>query len=160
MTNPRTPSDLGKRMINMSFAMLAAVGVIVYFIYTGAVKPDEPVTLTVTTEQPEASAAGKPIKVDVTFRLENNTKETQALTAATQCDVFRWFLTDDKREFVQSQAYDKVCAQVTVSTALAARHIMTEKFPIELDPKRVHPGDYRIFVRYWGHETDAAITIR
>lgn len=160
MTNPKTPSDLGKRMINMSFAVLAAVGVIAYFIYTGAVKPDEPVTLTVTTDQPEASVANQPVKVDVTVRLENNTKETQALTAATQCDVFRWFLTDDKKEFVQSQADDKVCAQVTVSTALAGRHIMTEKFPVELDPRRVHPGDYRLFIRYWGQETDVPLTIR
>lgn len=160
MTDPKTPSDLGKRMMNMSFAMLAAIGVIAYFIYTGAVKPDEPVTLTLTTEQPEASSADKPIKLDLTVRLENNTEETQALTASTQCDVFRWFLTDDKKEFVQSQADDKVCAQVTVSTALAARHIMTEKFPIELDPRRVHPGDYRLFIRYWGHEANAAVTIR
>jgi len=160
MTDPKTPSDLGKRMMNMSFAMLAAIGVIAYFIYTGAVKPDEPVTLTVTTEQPEASSADKPIKLDLTVRLENNTEEVQALTAPTQCDVFRWFLTDDKKEFVQSQGDDKVCAQVTVSTALAARHVMTEKFPITLDPKRVHPGDYRFFVRYWGHEADVAVTIR
>lgn len=160
MTTPTQPSDLGRRMINMSFAVLAAVGVIVYFIYTGHVKPDEPVTLTLTTSQAEAAVPGKPIKVDLNVRLENNEDKGISLTVGTRCDVFRWFLTDANKEFVQSQTEDQICAQVTVSTWLEGRHAMSETFPIELDPKRVKPGEYRLFIRYWGHETNQEISIR
>jgi len=160
MTSPKLPSELGQRMINMSFAMMAVVGVIAYFIYTGSVQPDEPVKLTLTAAQTEPASPGKPIKIALTVRLENNDNKGLALTAATRCDVFRWFLTDTNKEFVQSQADDQVCAQVTVSTWLDAHHAITETFPVELDPKRVKPGDYRFFVRYWGHETNEAIAIR
>lgn len=160
MPPPKQPSELGQRMMNMSFAMLAVIGVIAYFIYTGTVKPDEPVKLTLTATQTEPAAPDTPIKVSLAVRLENNDDKGLALTAPTRCDVFRWFLTDTKKEFVQSQADDQVCAQVTVSTWLEAHHAMSETFAIELDPKRVKPGDYRFFIRYWGHETNEAITIR
>lgn len=157
---PKSASDLGQRMISMSVGMVAIVGVIAYFLYTGAVQPDEPVKLIVSAVQPDAAAPGKPIRVNVDLRLENNQKEGIALTAQTQCEVFRWFLTDTKNEFVQSQGGKDVCPQVTVSTYLDGQHAMNESFPIELDPRRVTPGEYRLFVRYWGHEQSADITIR
>lgn len=159
MTNKPNPTDLGQRMMNMSIAMLAAVGVIAYFIYTGAVQPDEPVKLIVTGIERNAAQPGKPIEMDISVRLENNGKEGISLTAPTQCDVFRWFITDKNKEFVQSQTDQQVCAQVTVSTYLEKDHAMNETFPVELDPKRVKPGEYLLFVRYWGHEANTPITI-
>jgi hypothetical protein len=48
---------------------------------------------------------------------------------------------------------------VTVSTYLEKNHAMNETFPVELDPKRVKPGEYLLFVRYWGHEANTPITI-
>lgn len=157
---PAKPSDLGQRMITSSIAIMAIVGVIVYFLYTGAVELDEPVQLTVVAAVPDAATADKPIAVDLALTLENGGKEGIALTAPTACEVFRWFLTDTENEFVQSQADAEVCAQVTVSTYLDGRHAMKETFPIKLDPARVKPGEYRIHVRYWGYETEAPVVVR
>lgn len=157
---PVQPSDLGQRMINSSIAIVAIVGVIAYFVYTGAVEPDEPVQLSVVATAADAATPGKPIAVDIALTLENGGKEGIALTAPTPCDVFRWFLTDTNNEFVQSQTDAEVCAQVTVSAYLEARHAMKETFPIKLDPARVKTGEYRIHVRYWGHEAEAPVVIR
>ena len=156
--NPRT--ELSQRMMGSAIAMLAVVGVIAYFIYTGKLQPDEPVSFTVTPTQTGTLESGKPIAVDIAVRLENNSKEGLVLNAPTQCDVFRWFLTDKEREFVQAQNDESVCAQVMVSSYLDAQHAMTENFPIALDPQRVKAGEYRLFVRYWGHEMDVPLTIR
>ncbi len=157
---PSPASELGQRMINMSVAMIAIVGVIAYFLYTGAVEPDEPVKLTVSAVQRDAASGEKSIPMNIDVRLENNSKERIALTAPNQCEIFRWFLTDSKNEFVQSQSDEGACTQVTVSTALDAHRAMNESFPVELDPNRVRPGEYRIYVRYWGHEANAPVTIR
>jgi hypothetical protein len=158
MALPPTKADVSQRMMNMSFAMLAAVGVIAYFIYSGNVLPDEPVKLIVTAEQ-GAAMPDKPIPLDVTVRLENNGKDGLALTAPTQCDVFRWFLTGTNKEFVEAQP-EGVCAQVTVANYLESHHAMTEKYTVALDQTRVHPGDYLFFVRYWGHEENIPLTIK
>lgn len=149
---------LSQRMMNMAVAMLAAVGVIAYFIYTGNVQPDEPVKLLVTTEQGAPAANGE-IPLALTVRLENNTKDGMVLNAPTQCDVFRWFITNTNKEFVQSQATG-MCAQVVVTNYLEGNHAMTEKYTLALDPSRVKPGDYLLFVRYWGHELTQPLTIK
>ncbi|MDR3499971.1 MAG: hypothetical protein P4L72_12185 [Parvibaculum sp.] len=149
---------LSQRMMNMAVVMLATVGVIAYFIYTGNVQPDEPVKLVVTTEQGAVAADGQ-IPFGLTVRLENNTKDGLVLTAPTQCDVFRWFITNTNKEFVQSQATG-MCAQVVVTNYLEGNHAMTEKYTLELDPARVKPGEYLLFVRYWGHELTQPLTIK
>ncbi len=159
MARPPLKADVSQRMMNMSFAMLAAVGVVAYFIYSGNVQPDEPIKLIVTAEQGVAGA-DRQIPLNVTVRLENNTKDGLVLTAPTQCDIFRWFITDTSKEFVQAQTDTRLCAQVVATGYLDSHHALTEKYPLELDPKRVHPGDYLLFIRYWGHEESVPVTIR
>lgn len=157
----RSPhAELGQRMMNQAFAVLAIVAVIAYFIYSGNVQVDEPVTLAVTTSQTQPSVPGKPFALELTLRLTNNTKEGMALTSPTQCDVLRWFITGKDKEFVQSQNDDQVCEKVTVSSWLDAQHSINETRVLQLDPARVRPGDYLIFVRYWGHEVEAPLTIK
>lgn len=152
--------DLGKRMMNQALAVLVMVGVIAYFIYSGNVEVDEPITLDVVTTQIDGNAPGQPIKLDVALKLANNSKEGMALTVKTQCEVFNWFLTGKDREFVQSQKDDPVCPKETVSTWLETKHTMKENFVLDLDPRRVKPGDYLLFIRYWGQEVTMPVTIK
>jgi hypothetical protein len=161
MTMDRPPQpDLGKRMMNQALAVLAMVGVIAYFVYAGNIEPEETVSLEVTTGQTADAVPGQPIRLDVALKLANNTKQGIALTVPTQCDVFNWFLTGRDKEFVQSKKEDAPCAKQTVSTWLDANHTMNETFTLELDPARVKPGDYLLFLRYWGHEARKEITIK
>jgi hypothetical protein len=37
---------------------------------------------------------------------------------------------------------------------------MNETFVLDLDPSRVRPGDYLLFLRYWGHEATEPVTIK
>lgn len=159
MARPPQP-DLGKRMMNQALAVLAMIGVIVYFVYAGNIEPDEPVTLTVATAQTENAVPGQPIKFNVTLKLANNTKDGVALTVPTQCEVFNWFLTGKDKEFVQSKKEEAACPKQTVSTWLDGKHTMNETFVLDLDPARVKPGDYLLFLRYWGHELTEPVTIK
>lgn len=159
MDRPPQP-DLGKRMMNQALVVLAMVGVIAYFVYSGNIQPDEPVTLSVETTQAEAAAPDRPIRLSVTLKLANNTKDGVALTVPTQCEVFNWFLTGKDKEFVQSKKDEAACPQQTVSTWLDAKHTMTETFVLGLDPARVKPGAYLLFLRYWGHELTKPVTIK
>jgi hypothetical protein len=154
-----SPSDLGKRMMNQALVVLAMIGVVIYFVYFGDIQPEEPVTLTITTAQGKQSATSNNIPLDVSVKLSNNTKEGIALTVPSQCDTFNWFLTGENKEFVQSQQQADSCTKQTVSTWLEGQHAMNEKFTLQLDPHRVHPGKYKLFVRYWGHEINEDVTI-
>ena len=152
--------DIGKSMMNQALVVLAMCGVIVYFIYSGNVELDDPISLKVALTQGTPATAGGaiPLTVDITF--SNNTKEGMALTSPSQCDVFNWFLTGTDREFVQSKEEAADCPKLTVTTWLESKHAMKESFTVALDPKRVHPGDYLLFVRYWGHETIENLKIK
>jgi hypothetical protein len=151
--------DLGKRMMNQALIVLVMIGIIIYFLYSGNVLPDDPVTLEVTTEQSAATAADAPIPFLVTVVLSNNTKEGMALTIPSECDSFDWFVTGTDNEFVQSEKEADDCPKQTVSTWLDGGKAMKETFTLPLDPRRVHPGDYILHMRYWGHETTKPIKI-
>ncbi len=153
-------AEYGKRMMNQALAVLAMVGVIIYFLYAGNVQPDEPVTFGTTVTQASATAPGQPIKLDVALTLTNNTKDGIALTVPTQCEVFNWFLTDTDKEFVQSKNEEPDCPKQTVSTWLDGKHAMNETFTLDLDPNRVKPGTYLLFLRYWDHKTIERVTIK
>ena len=155
-----TPPDLGKRMMNQALAVLAMVGVIVYFVYSGNVELDEPIAFEVTTSQGAAAGTSGIIPVTLALRLTNLSKEGTALTVPSQCDAFNWFLTGLDNEFVQSQADQGECPKQSVSTWLDANKAMEETQVLPLDPKRVHPGEYRLHLRYWGHELTKDITIK
>ena len=152
--------DLGRRMMNQALAVLAMVGVIVYFIYSGNVELDEPVVFEVTATQSTAAGTANVIPITLALRLTNMSKEGAALTVPSQCNTFNWFLTGLDNEFVQSMADEGECKKQTVSTWLDTNKAMEETHVLALDPKRVHPGEYRLHVRYWGHETTKDITIK
>ena len=154
-----TQPDLGKRMMNQALVVLAMVGVIVYFVYFGNVALDEPVVFEITTTQTVAAGTADVIPVTLSLRLANMSKEGVALTVPSQCETFNWFLTGLDNEFVQSKADEGECPKQTVSTWLDANKAMEEIHLLALDPKRVHPGEYRLHIRYWGHEATKDITI-
>lgn len=153
-------AEYGKRMMNQAIAVLAMVGVIIYFLYAGNVQPDEPITFGITVTRTSAVGPGEPIKLDVALQLTNNTKDGIALTVPTQCEVFNWFLTDTDKEFVQSKNEEPDCPKQTVSTWLDAKHAMNETFVLDLDPSRVKPGDYLLFLRYWDHKAIERVSIK
>lgn len=150
MANPA--QDIGRRMMSQALVALAICAVIVYFIYSGNVELDDPISLKIALTQGAPAKPGDaiPLTVDITFA--NNTEEGIALTSPSQCDVFNWFLTGTDREFVQSKEEPVDCPKQTVTTWLDSKHAMKESFTIALDPNRAHPGNYLFFVRYWGHE--------
>ncbi len=154
-----TPADLGRRMMNQALVVLAMIGVIIYFVYFGNVELDEPVVFEATTTQSMPAGTADVIPVTLALRLANMSKEGTALTVPSQCDTFNWFLTDPKNEFVQSMVRESECVNQTVSTWLDANKAMEETHVLPLDPKRVHPGAYRLHIRYWGFETIKDITI-
>jgi hypothetical protein len=154
------PQDLAKRMMNQALIVIVMVGIIIYFLYTGNVLPDEPVTLEITTSQGTPTVPDGPIPFDVTVVLSNNTKQGMALTVPSECNNFDWFVTGTDNEFVQSQKKPADCPKQTVSTWLDAERAMKENFVLPLDPRRVHPGDYILHMRYWGHEKTYPITIK
>ena len=42
---------------------------------------------------------------------------------------------------------------------LEAKHNISGEFTLTLDPARVKPGRYILFMRYWGHEHREPVTI-
>ncbi len=156
----RSKPDLGKRMMNQALIVLAMIGVVIYFVYFGDIQPEEATTFDVTLTQATPTAPSIAIPLTVAITLTNNTKSGIALTADTQCAVFNWFLTGTDREFVQSKEEPSDCAKQTVSTWLDSKHVMKQTFTLALDPARVHPGDYLLFLRYWGHEVIEKVTIK
>lgn len=152
--------DLGKRMMNQAFIVLAMIGVVIYFVYFGDIQPDETTTFDVVLTQDTPTAPNTAIPLTVAITFTNNSKDGIALTSQTQCDVFNWFLTGTDKEFVQSKEEPSDCPKQTVSTWLDGKHILKQTFTLELDPARVHPGDYLLFLRYWGHETTQKLTIK
>lgn len=155
-----TARDLGRRMMTQALVVLSMCAVIVYFIYSGNVQLDDPVSLKVELTQGTPTTPGGeiPLTVDITFA--NNTDKGMALTAPTQCDVFNWFVTGTDKEFVQAKNDPADCPKQAVTTWLDSKHQMKETFKVGLDPKRVHPGDYLFFVRYWGHESIENLKIK
>jgi len=158
MANPA--QDIGRRMMTQALVVLAMCGLIVYFIYSGNVQLDDPVSLKVALTQGTPASPGGSIPLTVNITFANNTDKGMALSAPSQCDVFNWFVTGTDKEFVQSKEDPENCPKLAVTTYLESKHEMKETFKIALDPKRVHPGDYLFFVRYWGHENIQNLKIK
>lgn len=159
-TPPKAASEFGQRIVGSTIAIMAMAGVMAYFIYTGKVLPDEPVVMTATPTQSEAYAPDKPIKLTIDARIENHDAQPLELSSPTVCEVFEWFVTDAAGELVQSQKAPEMCAQVVAHQVLAKNQALSDSYEIELDPTRVKPGEYRLFTRFWGMETNQPITIK
>lgn len=157
------PSDpvgeASRNMMRIALVVLSIVGVIAFFIVTGRVELNEPVELTVTVTQPATWTADAPLELRVAPVLANNTDEPLPLQLSSQCDIFRWFVTDPDQNLVQSQRGDEPCVDLPVKGELEAKHTMSGDYTLKLDSTRVKPGDYILFIRYWGHELREPLTI-
>jgi len=158
--NRRDAADkAGSNLTRMSLVVLAVAGVIVFYIGTGRVSLSEPVELTANISQPNTWTETGPLSLDVGVTLANNTEEPLALETSSQCDIFRWFLTDEDQNFVQSQRGEETCVDVPVRGEIEGKHTISGNYTLTLDPSRVKPGDYILFLKYWGHERREPITI-
>ncbi|MEQ8378163.1 hypothetical protein [Parvibaculum sp.] len=149
----------GNNLTRISLVFLAVAGVIVFYVGTGRISLSEPVELTANISQPNTWTETGPLSLDVTVTLANNTEEPLALETGSQCDIFRWFLTDEDQNFVQSQRGEETCVEVPVRGELEGNHTISGNYTLPLDTSRVKPGDYILFLKYWGHERREPITI-
>ncbi|MBX3447349.1 MAG: hypothetical protein KF765_11400 [Parvibaculaceae bacterium] len=147
-------------LIRMSLVFMAMAGVIAFYIGTGRVQLNDPVELTVQVTQPRSWTEAGPLTLAVNVTLANNTGEAMPLEIDSQCKIFRWFLTDRDQNFVQSQRGDEACVDVPMRGELEGKHSISGEYELELDPSRVKPGDYILFMNYWGNERREPVTIR
>jgi hypothetical protein len=158
--NRRDAADkAGSNLTRMSLVFLAMGGVIAFYIGTGRVQLNDPVELTASISQPNTWTETGPLALDVSVTLANNTEEPLPLEVASQCDTFRWFLTDEDQNFVQSQRGEETCVEVPVRGELEGKHTISGNYTLTLDTSRVEPGNYILFLKYWGHELREPITI-
>lgn len=158
--NPRdAASTASSNLTRMSLVFVAMAGVIAFYIGTGRVQLNDPVELTTRISQPATWTQAGPVTLDVAVTLANNTEEPLPLEVASQCETFRWFLTDAEQNFVQSQRGEETCVEVPVRGELEGKHTISGNYTLTLDPSRVKPGDYILFLKYWGHETREPVTI-
>ncbi|MGX1196158.1 hypothetical protein [Parvibaculum sp. MBR-TMA-1.3b-4.2] len=152
-------SSLRRTVSLSSLVMLSVVGVIAYFIYTGKVDMGDPVRMDATIEQTVdyADNRGPTLSADVT--IVNDSDETLTVRSETQCKIFQWFLLDTDGALIEAQLPDANCADVPATNFIEPHHKMTDKFTLELDRRRVQPGDYVLFIRYWGYEGRQQVTI-
>lgn len=151
--NPDAAGEAGRNMMRIGLVAMAVVGVVTFFIATGRVELDEPLVVTATPVQVDPWHDGRePIRVDVEMKIANNSKEGLPLDVASQCEIFRWFVVDEADNLVQSQTEETPCIDMPVTGHLDPKHSLTGAYTLELDPRRVKPGSYRLFARYWGHE--------
>src|SRR5690554_744372 len=146
-------------LIRMALVVLAMAAVVAYYIGTGRVQLNEPIELTARIAQPATWTDAGPLTLTVGVTLANNQDEPLQLETSSQCNIFRWFLTDDNRDFIQSQRADDACIDVPVRGELEGKHTISGEYTLTLDPARVKPGDYIIFLNYWGHELRQKLTI-
>jgi hypothetical protein len=146
-------------LIRLSLVALAMTGVILFFVGTGRVDLNEPVELTARITQPTTWTENGPLTLNVAVTLANNTDEAMPLSLPSQCDIFRWFVADEDHNLVQSQRNDEPCLDVPMKGNLDAKTSISGEFTLTLDPTRVKPGDYILFLRYWDHELREPITI-
>jgi hypothetical protein len=149
----------GRNMMRIGLVAMSMVGVVTFFIVTGRVDLEEPLVVTATPVQVASWRADAPLKLDVEMKIANNSKEGLPLEAASQCEIFRWFVVDTNDDLVQSQSGSEPCVELPVSGFLDPKHSLTGAYALELDPNRVKPGDYRLFARYWGYEVRQSFTI-
>ena len=151
---------LQRNIVLSSLVMLAVVGVIAYFIATGKVDMGDPVRMEATVEQTVDYAPEHGPVLTVSATVVNDTDETLPVQAETQCKIFQWFLLDMDGALIQAQNPDPSCADVPATNFIEPHHKMTNKFTLELDQRRVEPGDYVLFIRYWGYEGRQRVTVK
>ncbi|MDX5366831.1 MAG: hypothetical protein LPK88_10350 [Alphaproteobacteria bacterium] len=160
---PRDPGEAAanarSNLIRMSLVFMAVAGVIAFYVGTGRVQMNDPVELTARIAQQQVWTEDGPLELKVNITLANNTGEPIPLEAENNCTIFRWFLTDEDRNFVQAQRDEDVCIAVPVRDQLQGKHQVAGEYMLPLDTARVKPGRYILFMKYWGNELREPITI-
>ncbi|MEP2829202.1 hypothetical protein [Parvibaculum sp.] len=146
-------------MMRLGLVAVAMSGVIAFYVLTGRVELNDPVEVTARIAQPATWTANAPLTLNVAVTLANNTDEAMPLSLPSQCDIFRWFVADEDHNLVQSQRNDEPCLDVPMKGNLDAKTSISGEFTLTLDPARVKPGDYILFLRYWGYELREPVTI-
>lgn len=163
MMPPKDPKEAaknaGSNLVRMSLVFMAMAGVIAFYIGTGRVQLNDPVELTAHVSQQKAWTESGPLALKVNVTLANNTGEPMPLEAANNCEIFRWFLTDEDRNFVQAQREEEVCIAVPVRDQLEGKHQVSGEYDLSLDTSRVKPGRYILFIKYWGNELREPVKI-
>ena len=159
--NSQSQRDSLRRNITLSsLVFLAIVGVVAYFIVTGKVDMGDPVRMeaSVTQTVDYAPDHGPVLKVEAT--VVNDSDKTLTVKTKTQCKIFQWFLLDMDGALIEAQMPDSNCADVPATNFIESHHKMTDNFTLQLDQRRVKPGDYVLFIRYWGYEGRQRVTIK
>jgi hypothetical protein len=163
MMTPRDPkeaaSNASSNLVRMSLVFMAMAGVIAFYVGTGRVQLGDPVELTARIAQQQAWTEAGPLALKVNVTLANNTGDPITLEAGNNCEVFRWFLTDEDRNFIQSQRDEEVCIAVPIRDQLEGKHQISGEYMLTLDTGRVKPGRYILFMQYWGHELREPIKV-
>lgn len=164
MMPSRDPSEAAQNarsnLIRMSLVFMAMTGVIAFMIGTDRVQLyDEPVELTASVSQQQEWTESGPLDLKVNVTLINNTGDPIPLEAENNCAIFRWFLTDEDRNFVQAQRDEDVCIAVPMRDQLEGKHQVTDEYDLALDTSRVKPGRYILFIKYWGNELREPVTL-
>lgn len=163
MMNSRDPSEAAQNarsnLVRMSLIFMAMAGVIAFYVGTGRVQLSDPIELTARVAQQQAWTEAGPLELGVKVTLANNTGEAIPLEADNNCGIFRWFLTDEDRNFVQAQRDDEICFAVPVRDQLQGKHQVTGDYTLVLDTGRVKPGRYILFMKFWGIELREPVKI-
>lgn len=158
--DPKQAAESAKQnLMRLAIVVFAVVGVMAFFILTGRVDLTEPIELKVAVTQPLSHRPAEPLELQVAISLVNNTEEPLPLALKSQCDIFRWFVTDKDQNLIQSQRHGEPCLDLPVNGELDAKHSMSGNYTIALDPQRITPGNYILFMRYWGYESRERLKI-
>ncbi|NIJ39987.1 hypothetical protein FHS78_000242 [Parvibaculum indicum] len=152
-------SSLRRTVSLSSLVMLSVVGVVAYFIYSGKVDMGDPVRMDASVEQTVDYEQDRGPALSAEVTIVNDSDETLTVQSETQCKIFQWFLLDMDGALIEAQLPDSNCADVPATNFIEPHHKMTDKFTLELDRRRVQPGDYVLFMRYWGYEGRQQVTI-
>lgn len=163
MMKSRDPSEAAQNarsnLVRMSLIFMAMAGVIAFYVGTGRVQLSEPIELTARIAQQQAWTEAGPLELKVNVTLANNTGEPIPLEAGNNCEIFRWFLTDEDRNFVQAQRDEEICFAVPVRDQLMGKHQVTGEYMLGIDTGRVKPGRYILFIKFWGNELREPVKI-
>ena len=159
---PQDQRDSLRRNVTLSsLVFLAIVGVVAYFIVTGKVDMNgDPVRMEASVAQTVNYAEDRAPVLTVDATVVNDSDKTLTVQAETQCKIFQWFLLDKDGSLIEAQLPNPNCADVPATNFVEPHHKMTDKFTLELDQRRVQPGDYVLFIRYWGYEGRQQVTIK
>lgn len=95
----------------------------------------------------------------VIVQLVNRTDAAVKLVADAPCKIFRFVVTTPSGEFIQAMPQQEQCNDPTTERILASGEMLEEIRQIPLDTARYAPGEYRVRVKFWGHQAGASFQL-